>query len=162
MRIVIRKMESDHRDFVIGTWLTSTRRSPSSGLIPMAQWRDVMSPILGGILAWPGVGVRLIVDVDAPPDVALIGHIVWRDADAHDPPLVFFCYVKHDYRGNGFARRLLEAAGIDERKAFDYVCQTRASVSMQEKRKLPRARWRPLRGRYPTGRKDDDERNAQD
>jgi GNAT superfamily N-acetyltransferase len=149
MRIVIRRMRPEDRAFVVSSWVASFRRSPHAGMISMESWRDVMTAEVERVLARPRVKVLVVSDADAVDHLAdLIGHLVWQEpSTAAEPPLVFFTYVKHGYRGNGFARRLFRVAGIDPTSPFNYVCQTRAAASLAEAGKLPRARWRPLLGR---------------
>lgn len=162
MRLVYRTMRPGDRDFVIGNWLASYRKSHTAGMIPMDQWQPIMSPIFNRIVDLPDARTLVVADTAIEPGLPdLFGFIVWREAVSHTvwrdsaehieiAPLVYFVYVKYDYRGNGFARGLMRAAGIDPSSAFIYACETRASLSLQEKRKLPRARWRPLVGRRLT------------
>lgn len=151
MRLVVRKMRPEDRDFVIGTWLHSYRRAPAAGLIAMDDWQAVMSPQLGKILDRPRVHVLVVADGDrGGAELAdLFGHLVFEDLVGQPLPLVYFAYVKHAYRRSGLARSLMRAAGIDPTSAFPYVCETKAVQYLREAGKLPRARWCPLLGRQP-------------
>lgn len=172
MRIVSRNMRDEDRDFVIGNWLSSYRRSPHAGLISMPTWRAVMGPELAGILAREQVRTIVIDDVEeSTRTVNLLGFVVWQlghfefDTERRavwkdHPPLVYFAYVKHGHRGHGLLRVLLRAAGMSMASRFDYVCQTHAAIRLCEAGKLPNARWRPLLGRYANER-NDHEREAE-
>ncbi len=104
---------------------------------------------IGRILDRPRTQAWLVADADVTDGVAdLIGHLVYED----DPvPLVYFCYVKHDWRGNGFARGLLRAAEIDIARPFNYVCHTYMTDNLLKAGKMRHANWRPLLGRYGDG-----------
>lgn len=175
-------MQPEDRDFVVATWCASFRRSAYAGLVAMDDWFDVMTPQLEKIIDRPRVHVLVIADPTETDRIAdLFGHLVWEDGvqeveravvgstltikrpqpDPHLLPLVYFCYVKQDYRGHGFARGLMRAAAIDPSKPFNYVCQTHASTSMREKGKLPSANWRPLLGRYTNERKQHERRTEE-
>jgi len=148
MRIVYRRMKPDDRAFVVNSWLRSFRRAPSAGLIAMGRWSAVMVPEIEDILDRPRVRVLVAADPTATDHVAdLFGHLVWEDDEHGGLPLVYYCYVKHAYRGSGLARGLMNKAGIDPTSAFPYVCQTQAVSYLRDAGKLPHARWRPLLGR---------------
>jgi GNAT superfamily N-acetyltransferase len=145
VRIVSRKARPEDHDFVIGSWMSSYRRSPYAGLVSMQTWRAVMGPEIAAILGRPQIQAIVLDDVEEPTrTVNLIGHIVWQPGAR---PLVFFVYVKHGHRGHGFGRVLMRAAGVEPTAAFDFVCLTHVINNIAEAGKLPRATWRPLLGR---------------
>lgn len=167
MRIVYRDMKPEDRDFVVATWCSSLRRSPSSGMIARSRWFGVMEIEVKHVLDRAGVRVLVVKDLDAPAGVDLFGHLVWepdalRAQGVADSPLVYFCYVKKDYRGSGFARGLFTAAKIPRESAYNFVCQTPAVMSLREAGKMPRATWRPNLGRLEPHERTQDDRHQQE
>lgn len=61
-------------------------------------------------------------------------------------------------KGDGIARRLFAAAGIDPSKPFQYSGNTRKVRELE--RKIPLARWQPLLARFPldAARRHDEQR----
>ena len=168
MRVVYRRArDADDRNFAAITWRASFRRSPYGGLTQMSRWVESTDADIALILAKPRVNIMIAADPDAKGrDADLFGHIVWEAPrqtgaliDLGTPPLIYFLYVKHDYRGNGFARGLMRAAGIDAVKPYNFVCRTHAADSLRDAGKMPRARWRPLLGRVTEGARDEHARD---
>lgn len=162
-------MQPEDRTFVLSTWLSAFRRSPSAGLVARSRWRDVMWPELEATLSRDGVRILVVKDLDAPSGEAdLFGHLVWepdalRARGTTGMALVYFCFVKKDARGNGLARGLFAAAGIDPRGKFLYACQTPAVMALREAGKLRRADWRPHLGRLePHERIQDEHRDREE
>jgi len=155
MRLTIRPMAPTDRNFVIESWISSYRRSPHSGLIPMAMWHEVMAPIITRIIDRPDVRTIVAADADATDHTAdLFGWMTWMPRE--HPPLVFFTYVKHAARydiqsrtGARIATRLFRHAQIDPRAPFNYVCNTHVVGTLAAAGKIPKAKWRPLLGRFP-------------
>ncbi len=130
-------------------------------MIDMDDWSDVMVPQIEKRLDNPRNQVLVVADPTSTDNIAnLFGHLVWRPAEGDMPPLIYFCYVKKDHRGNGFARGLLKAAGIDPTGPYNYVCRTYALIGLYDAGKMPRASWRPLLGRQEYERKEQDERET--
>lgn len=155
MRLTVRPMQPADRSFVVESWISSYRRSPHAGLISMAAWHEVMTATIDGILARPAVRVLVAADADAADHTAdLFGWLAWMPHA--DGPLVFFAYTKHAYRydpttrtGPRIASRLFRHAGIDPRGRFSYACLTHVVGTLSASGKIPRAKWRPLLGRFP-------------
>lgn len=155
MRLVTRPMGPPDRSFVIESWISSYRRSPHAGLISMDAWHEVMAPTIAQIIDRPGVRTIVAADADAQDEIAnLFGWLSWMPHA--DGPLVFYVYVKHAVRydiasrtGPRIATRLFCAAGIDPRRPFLYACNTHAAGSIAAAGKIPRAKWRPIEGRFP-------------
>lgn len=124
---------------MVSSWETSFRRSRHAGLITMADWAAVMHSQLTKILDREYVRVTVAFDGEDPDHI--YGYLV-AEPDEH-PPLVYWAYVKQPYRRQGLCKALFKAAGISLDRPMDVVCST-----PWLSQKLPRAEWRPLRGRY--------------
>jgi hypothetical protein len=158
VKLVIRPMHATDRTFVVESWISSYRRSPHAGLISMGAWHEVMTATIDAILARPGVQVLVAADADAAAGESdLFGWLAWMPHE--DGPYVFFVYVKHAARydtasrtGPRIATRLFQHARIDPRGRFSYACLTHVVGSLSAAGKIPRAKWRPLLGRFPEER----------
>lgn len=155
MKLITRVMQPDDRSFVVESWISSYRRSPHAGLVSMVAWHEVMSATIDGILARPEVRVLVAADADATDNVAnLFGWMAWMPHA--EGPYVFFVYVKHAYRfdreartGPRIATRLFRAARIDPRGRFNYASNSHVVGEICAAGKIPRAKWKPLIGRFP-------------
>jgi len=137
--------EADHK-FCLYSWVKALKFEYSAGLIAVDDWREVMTPQLDRILHRPGV--EMFVAYRPGETVAdLYGWIAVERG--HAQPLVHFVYVKTHQRGEGFARGLFRAAGIDPRAPFTYTTQTAPARSAQKLRKIPGAKWNPMISRHP-------------
>ena len=127
------------RIFVDYGWLDSYRWAHAAGMIHMDDWRDVMLPQIARVRNRP----RTITLIAEEPG-ALAGFITCDPSN--DPPLVFYVYVKEQYRRAGIARGLFREAGIDPNERFVYACKT--AVISELTRKMPRARFDPYAARF--------------
>lgn len=128
------------RNFVLGGWSSSLKHSRDAGMITSDDWVDVMHLQIAKICARPET--RVLVAHGEVPGI-FTGFI----AGEPDERIVYYCFVKETYRGNGIARRLFEALGVDPRGRFAYPCMTRASKSAGSK--IPLAIHDPAVARYP-------------
>jgi GNAT superfamily N-acetyltransferase len=146
--VVFRRAAAGDLPFVISSWSSSYRTSYYAGLVTMNDWADVMHVQLRKILARPSIVTCVAHDPDE--DLAgsadLLGFIAGDVADRSKVPLVLYVFVKAHYRGNGVARGLFNALGVDPSKPFDFACKT--PVVRELERKIPYARWSPLRARF--------------
>ena len=139
--IAFRPMQPDDRKFVISNWSSSFRVSTYAGMISNATWATVMHAEIGALIDRPSTMVIVGWEPDEKDHLGrdfLYGFVAARRGD----PYVHYCYVKHDYRKRGFARRLLEAAGVDPDGRFSYSFRT--SVLADLAGKMPRAVWEPV------------------
>lgn len=157
--ITCRPMEhDDDRDFVRSSWSTSFRTCYAAGLIDMDAWPDVMHAQIDRYLDRPNVRTVLAVEkadpmffygfitADTTPQVERLEYgktRVW-------PALVYYCFVKADYRKVGVARRLFAAAGVDPTRPFLYACKTPMVTRLGNK--APLAKWNPLVARFNEGK----------
>jgi GNAT superfamily N-acetyltransferase len=138
--------ESDLR-FVLSSWLASYRGAHAAGMIQMTDWVTVMSPQVDAVLSRVGVTVLVAGHPTAEPGTADVYGWIAAEHQGGTIPLIHYCYVKHAYRRRGFARRLLQALRLSATDEIEYTCKT--AVISKLKAKMPRARWQPLRARYP-------------
>jgi hypothetical protein len=133
------------------SWISSYRRSPHAGLVAMDDWHGVMEMTITKIIDRPDVRVLVAADCETGDGMSdLFGWLAWMPHA--EGPLVFFCYCKHAYRRAGIATRLFQHARIDPRGRFSYACLTHVVGSLSAAGKIPRAKWRPLLGRFPEER----------
>jgi hypothetical protein len=141
--------------FIVDAWVASYRDAFTAGLIQVEDWYAVMIPQVEKAMRRPDVRAT-VACVDGPTDhvADLCGFIVADTDEA--PPLVYYVFVKPHYRragrgriwgGDGIARGLFSAIGVDPAKPFNYVCSTPMCRTLE--RKIPTARWQPLLGRFP-------------
>jgi hypothetical protein len=154
MTIAFRPAEStEDRKFVISTWLDSSRTDYSSGLCPMEDWYTLMWPAYDKLLR--RTDMKTIVAYEQRDPSFLYG---WIAADPTDqavtnrdgsirwwPALVLYVFVKQNFRGEGYARRLFAEVGVDPNKAFLYA----GSMERTLQSKLPLAKFSPLTARFP-------------
>ncbi len=133
------------RTFIVERWLEAYRTSHTAGMIQMPNWFRVMRPEFEAILARPNA-VAYVAHAKADRDL-LLGFIAGEIEPK--PPMVFFVYVKDQYRRAGIARDLFAALGVDPEADFEYACSTADSAMLRSK--IPRAKWWPLRARFPEG-----------
>lgn len=134
-----RRAADGDRIFIDYGWLDSYRWAHAAGMIHMDDWRDVMLPQITRIRTRP----HAITMIAEEPD-ALAGFICAEPRN--DPALVFYVYVKEQYRKAGIARGLFRSVGIDPDSRFIYACKT--AVISELSRKLPRAKWDPYAARF--------------
>lgn len=147
------------REFVISSWLDSSRSSYSSGLCPMHMWYAREWPIREWYIDHPSIKTLLAYEKDDPdflygwvcadPSVQSIPD---KSGSVHYwPALVLYVYVKQSYRKEGVARRLFQAVGVDVSKPFLYASNTVTASRIASK--VPLARFNPLAARYMEERK---------
>jgi hypothetical protein len=140
---------------VLESWLDSYAAAYTAGLISMRRWSQVMRVELGEILDRAQVIVAFNPD-DPDPVADLFGFVAY-DVRSFRLPYVFYVYVKASYRrwgyrnrrrvGDGVARQLFAAAGIDPTAPFQYAASTPKARELGKK--VPLARWNPLLARWP-------------
>lgn len=128
-------MHADDRQFVISGWSASYRMSRDVSFVQMRDYADYMHPVIQSVLARPATEV-LVAE----------GHVLQGFLAFERPDYVLFVYVPQPFRGNGLARSLFEAAGIDPSSRFEYACRTRASWECKDK--IPNAQYNPMRARF--------------
>lgn len=145
--------ERTDRGFIVSTWSSSFKTAHAAGLITAEDWADVMHVQLGKILDRPDARAIMAFDRDDPDFLYgwIAGETCGRD------PVVWYVYVKEPFRragyengvriGDGCARQLFAALGVDPTRPFLYACKTPACSKLADK--IPRARWNPLVARYP-------------
>lgn len=133
-----RKASEADRIFIDYGWLDSYRWAHAAGMIHMDDWKIVMLPQIERVRSRP----KTITMVAEEPD-ALAGFIC---CEPGNPALVFYVYVKEQYRRAGVARGLFKSAGVDPDDRFIYACKT--AVVTELARKLPMARFDPYAARF--------------
>jgi len=142
----------DELRFVVDSWASSYRDADSAGMIQVEDWYAVMIPQITKALRRPDVQTMLAC---APDDPAQLQGFITADIEER-PALVYYVFVKAPYRrggkgrlwdGDGCARGLFAAMGIDPAKPFHYVCET--PMVPRLRRKIPAARHLPKYGRFP-------------
>jgi hypothetical protein len=150
--IAFRPAEPRDRGFIVSAWATSYQNSLYAGFISFDSWHRVMRPEVIATLDRPAVRAVVAYETENPdPASDLYGFLV-AEPGTKPTPTVFYVYVKYAFRRSGIARRLFEAAGIDVRSNFLYVCKTDEVDEIVEAGKIPRARWCPLPARKQTRR----------
>lgn len=150
--ISYRPATDDDLHFIVSSWTQSYRDANTAGFIQIEDWYEIMDAQVAKALKRPDV--RSIVACSSVDSTQIHGFIT---ADTEEsPPLVYYVYVKKAYRrggrgrmwpGNGVARGLFAAMGINPAMPFFYVCETAAVVKL--KRKIPIAKHMPNYGRFP-------------
>lgn len=133
------------RHFILDAWASQLQYLHGAGFVSMRTWFAVMLPELAGVLARPGVKALVAYDADDDGRIADLFGFAVAEPDS-DPPLVYFVYVKDEYRRHGFARRMLAALRVDPAKRLDYALRTPVMGDLS--RKMPLARWTPIGARY--------------
>lgn len=145
MSLIIREANDEDLHFVRENWLDNYRTAHAAGLIQMTSWRDVMGPQLQAVLDREGVEVLVAANPKFKGTrIDLYGWIAHEKGRRR--PLVHYIYVKDPYRGQGIARKLFAAAGIDPEQEFLYTCKTGVVTKLKDV--IPRARWSPLTARF--------------
>lgn len=136
------------RDFIVTNWESSFQDANTSGIIPMVLWADMMRTVCEHYLDRPGTRTFVAFNPDAEPGIAdLHGFIVGEPDES--PPIVMYVYVEQSMRRFGIARRLFGALGVDPARPFTYLCSTPILAPSRELvRKVPLAKWKPIRARY--------------
>lgn len=181
-----RRAAPEDLDFVVSSWTSSYKSAHAAGIlsitpldVPCARCSEpqpydftaVMGHTIRHLLRRPGLEVWVAANPRAKAPYNLHGYLVC-ERDANVPsyrypdfklviersphPLVHYVFVKQTYRGNGFARALLGAAGIDPTRPFLYSCKTPAVAQLEgvvkgtvrNPNKIPQARWSPLCVRF--------------
>ena len=150
MTIAVRPGSPGDRRFIIDAALSSYRSSYSAGLIPIAAFNGVMWPVFESLLDRPDMRVMVAYETEATPGVAdLYGFIAF---EAGPVPLVLYIYTREAARRSGIARSLFAAAGVDPLRPFHYAARTSVVGRIEDARKIPCAKWKPLLARYPNRR----------
>lgn len=146
------------RTFIRSTWSSSYKAANAAGMIASEDWADVMHRQVDKLL--DRSDVRAIVAFERADPTFLYGFIAGDTSSA--VPIVFYVYVKEPYReagradgkrvGDGHARGLFRALGVDPREPFLYACRTAVVTRLVDK--IPRARWDPNVARYPKNQKE--------
>lgn len=144
----------EHTNFIVNSWVESFRDSHAAGMIRMTMWRTYMWPEVEAVLARPGAETLVAVAPNVSPPGLFYGFVCVDTTEA--VPMVFYVYVKEAYRRAGYARMLLEAAGVDPTRPYRYTCKTPVMTKLA--RLYPLGRWDPLYARYPKAAND----NARD
>ncbi len=140
------------RRFIVSGWSSSYRLSLTAGMIAMDDWADVMHPQIEKVLRRPDCETIVAYETDDPGSGAQ--HYGFISADRSGTiPLLFYVYVKQAYRRGktlgmaiGIGRGLFRAAGIDPSAPLEYTYKTIAATELS--RKIPLAKWRPLKARF--------------
>ena len=136
---------TDHRVFVISSWLDSFRDSDSAGMLSMERFWDCMWPEVESLMNRKGTRTMVAVNRDDPSQY--FGFIT-ADPTA-SPPVVHYVCVKGPHRKWGYAKALFEAIGIDPKKQFDYTYRTPLVFHLAHK--IPLASHQPMLARFPPG-----------
>jgi GNAT superfamily N-acetyltransferase len=150
-----RNAESEsERKFVISSWLDATRTSHHESLIAVDDWLTAMWPHREKLMARPGM--RTILAYEKHDRDFLYGFIVADPTEQRIPnkdglvlwypALVVYVFVKQNYRKEGIARRLCEAAGVDLSKPFVFAS---GSAHSSLASRFPLAILNPLAARFP-------------
>lgn len=142
----------DDREFVVSTWSSSWKGSHYAGVICAEDWATIMRPQFAKHLDKSGTRTIIACEDDDPN--YFYGWIAGDPTER--PPVVHYVYVKQPYRrhgykngvriGDGIARQLFAALGVDPTKRFVYTCGSPTAVRMRDK--IPLARLNPNGLRY--------------
>lgn len=118
-------VEADLRDpsqrkFILDGWLKSFKKSAYSGVIPNNRYTEVMTDTILQLLS-RGMTILLLKGVEI--DVFL-GFVAFEEAEI---PVLHYIYVKPDFRGEKFGKKLALAAGLRPSEPFLYTFRTRDS-----------------------------------
>lgn len=141
----------DDRKFICDSWSRSLRMCESAGFVDMRHWMAIAVEQAKRYLARSYVTTIVAYEDASWASAAdIYGYVIVDTTEAL--PLLYYAYVKDEYRRRGFARALFAAAGIDPADRFGYLCETRSTVALVEAGKMPKATHDPVPIR--TGRKD--------
>ena len=143
--MTFRPYTADDRAFILSGWSASLRMTRDVPLIGMDAWADIMRPVIDRVLSRS----ECIVAEGS----VLQGFIAFQQ-----PDYVLYCYVAQPFRGNGIARGLFDAAGIDPSSRFRYACRTKASWECRNK--IPSAIYDPFHIRF-SQRRDSEQRDPE-
>lgn len=130
------------RNFVLGAWSASFKHSREAGMVTAEDWDDVMHVQIAKICARPECKVLV---AHGEVEDSFLGFIAGEPTEK----VVYYCFVKENYRGEGIARALFAALDIDPLEPFVYPAMTKALSDPALRNKIPLARRDPAVGRYP-------------
>lgn len=125
MTLSLRPALPDDRRFIVSGWSSSQRLTRDVPLIRNRSWAAIWHPIVEDQLNRPEVEV-----------IIAAGEVLQAFIAFELPDYVLYIYVAQPFRGQGIARRLFAAAGIDPESRFRYACRTRASWECRDKIRL--------------------------
>ena len=130
--------------FVVSGWSSSFKDSDESGMLTSEDYSDIMHGQIKRITAREECRVLLI------EDHVLLGFIAAEPSER----VVYYCFVKDEYRRNGIAGALFKALGIDPKSPFAYPANTMMLTGGYDDgprlvQKIPLARRDPSVARYP-------------
>jgi GNAT superfamily N-acetyltransferase len=134
------------RFLIVSAWTQNYKHAKTRGFIQAEDWYRVMDEQVDKALKRPDVRTIVAYNVEATDHVADVHGFITADTEER-PPLVYYVFVKENYRREGIARGLFAAMGIDPTKPFNYVCSTPFVRRLE--RKIPLAKWEPDFGTYP-------------
>lgn len=148
MTVAYRPATLADRAFIVANWESSFQDANTSGIIPMVMWADVMREVCAHYLDRAGTKTIVAYNPDADSGIADLHGFICGEPD-ESPPIVHYVYVELPMRRFGIARRLFSALGVDPARPFTFLCSTPILAPSRELvRKIPLARWKPIRARY--------------
>lgn len=145
MTIAYRAAEIADAPFVVSNWSRHFKESRTAGMISDEDWAAVMHRQIQKVIARPDVQTIIAYENTSPG--LLYGFI--SATPKTDPPVIYFLFVKDQYRRAGYARGLLAAIGIDPMTRFAYTCGT-SILSRPDKKtgksildQIPQAKHQP-------------------
>jgi GNAT superfamily N-acetyltransferase len=170
--IYTRRMRAGDALFVLESWRDSYRMSHTAGPVPMSMYREVYDELLKRLLERPDVEVFVAFEPDELPPDDLYGFICierdgwtrvkvrehgrWIDKDVKlEQPIVHYVNVKQSFRGNGVARALFAAAGVDPERPWTHTFSTALVSKIRRKhidgreRRIWAATFDPRLSRFP-------------
>lgn len=148
MTVAFRRADLADRRFICDAWVSSYRTAHAAGLIAMEDWHSVMWRQVEKILDRSSTTTLVAYEPEETDRRVDLQGFIAADITA-GLPLVFYVFVKENYRRAGYAAGLLHAIGIDARAPFLYACKTAVVADLVRLRKIPCAKWDPLAARYP-------------
>lgn len=125
--IHIRQARYGDLHFCADAWLKSTRYVGTNVRVPDTVYYGLRRPIVHALLSKYDVHIAAWDEDDAQ----IYGFLCAQEC--HKSKIVYYLYVKSPFRGMGIARRLCEAAGIDDKTPVLFAEITRMSPSVKEK-----------------------------
>lgn len=114
------------RNFVLGAWSSSFKDSDEAGMLTTEDYTRIMHDQIAKICARRECRVYLAVGTGAP---VFGGFIAGEPSER----VVYYCFVKGQYRRRGLARQLFRALGIDPRSRFAFPCRTPSTFDLRGK-----------------------------
>jgi GNAT superfamily N-acetyltransferase len=145
MTIAFRDATRADRGFIVPTWSRAYKMSQYSGMIWHEDWAGQAHRQINRALDRPEARAVLAYDTSDP--AFFYGWIAGDVTEAM--PIVYFIYVKDPFRGQGHARRLFRALGVDPTRPFTYACNNSVVHELCDAGKIPLARFNPNELRYP-------------